>query len=123
MGLADALVRALTAGHALVVSVELSSLSSQVEAPTTVDMLANLLFGDAAAAVIISPNSAGCGPEIVAAGRSLWPESLDQLGVRSIVHSRRGRQAAFLRTPPEHRTGAHPLARLLGERAHYVAGA
>jgi alkylresorcinol/alkylpyrone synthase len=82
IGLADTLLRPPTTGNALVVSVELSSLSGQVEAPTTVDMLANLLFGDAAAAVVVSADNAGRGPEIVAAGTRLWPQSLDQLGVR-----------------------------------------
>lgn len=82
IGLTEALLRSPTAGHGLVVSLELSSLSGQAERPTVVDMLANLLFGDAAAATVITSGSTGRGPEILAATSCLWPDSLDQLGVR-----------------------------------------
>lgn len=69
-------------GGILVLSVELSSPGVQVAEPSTTDMVANLLFGDAAAGALLSTERPGSGPEILASQSMLWFDSLDQLGMR-----------------------------------------
>jgi len=68
-------------GSALVLSVELSSPGVQIAEPSTTDMVANLLFGDAAASVLLSTERPGSGPEVLASQSTLWQESVDQLGM------------------------------------------
>jgi alkylresorcinol/alkylpyrone synthase len=69
-------------GPALIVSVEPCSLCLQVAEPTASDIMGSILFGDAAAAAIVTDTDGGSGPTIVSAASNLWPASLDQLGMQ-----------------------------------------
>ncbi|HWP66831.1 MAG TPA: type III polyketide synthase [Candidatus Limnocylindria bacterium] len=70
------------AGYALVMSVELCSSCMQTTDLTPSDVIGNILFADAAAAAVVGPSGAARGPEILATGTSLWPETTDALGMR-----------------------------------------
>jgi len=70
------------AGHALVVSIELCSSCMQTTDLAASDVIGNILFADAAAAAVVGRSPDPRGPEILAAGTSLWPETTDALGMR-----------------------------------------
>ncbi len=69
-------------GSVLILSVEISSPGIQIAEPSTTDMVANLLFGDAAAATVLSTEKPGTGPQVLASQSTLWLDSLDHLGMR-----------------------------------------
>lgn len=69
-------------GRALVVTVELCSLSIKSVKPSDSDAIGNVLFGDAAAAVVVGAGASGRGPEIVASASVLWPGTSELLGMR-----------------------------------------
>src|SRR5262249_22877020 len=81
VGLAADLLGAATLGYVLLVSVEVSSPSVQVAEPSMTDMIANLLFGDGAVGVVLTNQTTGAGPLIVASQSVLLPASLDHLGM------------------------------------------
>ena len=81
LGLATALVRPNADGCALIVSVEPCSLCLQVAEPTPSDVMGSILFGDAAAAAVLTAAEGASGPAILSSASALWPDSLDQLGM------------------------------------------
>lgn len=82
VGLAADLLGATSSGYVLLVSVEVSSPSLQVAEPSMTDMIANLLFGDGAVGVVLTNQTTGAGPLVVASQSVLLPDSLDHLGMR-----------------------------------------
>jgi len=82
LGLATALLEPRADGCALVVSVEPCSLCLQVAEPTPSDVMGSILFGDAAAAAVLTRAAGAPGPAIISSGSTLWPDSLDQLGMQ-----------------------------------------
>lgn len=82
VGLAADLLGSRRAGYVLLVSVEVSSPSVQVAEPSMTDMIANLLFGDGAAGVVLTNQTTGSGPLVVASRSILLPDSLGHLGMR-----------------------------------------
>jgi alkylresorcinol/alkylpyrone synthase len=81
IGLAADLLR-VHRGHALITSIELCSSCLQTRDLVPSDVIGNILFGDAGAAVLIGPSMARVGPEILASGTVLWPGTTDALGMR-----------------------------------------
>jgi alkylresorcinol/alkylpyrone synthase len=81
VGLAETLAGRV-GGTALVVSVELCSLSVKTRMPNDTDAIGNILFGDAAAAAVVSGAGLGLGPEIVATRSTIWPGTTEMLGMR-----------------------------------------
>jgi alkylresorcinol/alkylpyrone synthase len=81
VALATTLLTQTGSGTALVVSVELSTLGMQIAEPSTTDMFANLLFGDGAAAAVLSAERSPRGVEIIASQSVLWPDAIDHLGM------------------------------------------
>lgn len=82
LAMAAALVTSTSCPAALLVSVELCSLCAQTAAPSDAEAIGNLLFGDAAAAVVVSGETRGRGPEVIASRSVLWPNSTEMLGMR-----------------------------------------
>ena len=82
LGLANALNGREADGCVLVVSVEPCSLCLQVAEPTPSDVMGSILFGDAAAAAVLTGVAGASGPAIISSGSALWPDSFDQLGMR-----------------------------------------
>ena len=82
LGLATALHGPRADGCALVVSVEPCSLCLQTANPTSGDVMGSILFGDAAAAAVLTGAAGASGPAIISSGSMLWPDSLDQLGMQ-----------------------------------------
>jgi alkylresorcinol/alkylpyrone synthase len=81
VGLAAEMLGGRSQNSILVVSVELSSPGLQSVDPSMTDMVANLLFGDAAAAVVLTTQASGRGPQVLASQSALWSDSLDHLGM------------------------------------------
>ena len=79
---ADLLGTTTRSGYVLLVSVEVSSPSLQAAEPSMTDMIANLLFGDGAVGVVLTNQTTGAGPVVVASQSVLLPASLDHLGMR-----------------------------------------
>ncbi|MBR7832534.1 type III polyketide synthase [Actinospica durhamensis] len=72
-------------GHtAVLLAVELCSLSLPLVRPATADLVASALFGDGAAALVARGGmvAAGPGPRVVASVSEVCPDSLDALGWR-----------------------------------------
>lgn len=69
-------------GSVLILSVELSSPGVQIAEPSMTDMVANLLFGDAAAGTVLSTEKPGTGPQVLASQSTFWLDSLDHIGMR-----------------------------------------
>jgi len=82
LGLAAELLRPGEAQVALVTSVELCSLCLQVAEPSPADVVGAILFGDGAAAAVIAAEPSGRGPELLASRSVLWPDTMDELGMR-----------------------------------------
>ncbi len=80
IGMAAELLR-VHPGHALVISIELCSSCMQTQDVAPSDAIGNILFADAAGAVIIGPRTHRSGPEILATRTVLWPETTDALGM------------------------------------------
>lgn len=79
VGLAAQLLRHAAHGHVLIVSVELCSLCLQAAEPSPADLMGSLLFGDGAAAAVVSAGARAGGPEILASRSVLLPDSEDVL--------------------------------------------
>ncbi len=74
-------------GVAVLVAVELCSLTVQRDDPSLANLVASGLFGDGAAAVVaVGANRAEPGPEVVAARGRLYPDSEDVMGWRIGAH-------------------------------------
>lgn len=82
LGLAADLLGHGGARTALVLSVELCSLCLQTTEPRAADVVGALLFGDGAAAAVVRADDAPGGLEVAGAASALWPDSLDELGMR-----------------------------------------
>jgi alkylresorcinol/alkylpyrone synthase len=78
---ASEFVRA-TGKPALLVAVELSSLTFQANDVSRPNLIATSLFADGAAAVVIGPNDSGpsSGPSIVGGSSTLWDDTEDVMG-------------------------------------------
>jgi alkylresorcinol/alkylpyrone synthase len=78
IGLAARLIEsAQGAKTVLVVSVELPSLWLQLAEPSIQDIVASAVFGDGAAAVVVSSDSPPQGFEVLASHAELWSDSLE----------------------------------------------
>ena len=74
-------VRAFPRQRALLVCVELCSLTFQFDDLSKRNLIAASLFGDGAAAVLVEGDAlGGSGPEVVATQSTLFPDSLDLMG-------------------------------------------
>jgi alkylresorcinol/alkylpyrone synthase len=74
-------VRAFPGHRALLVCVELCSLTFQFDDRSKRNLVAASLFGDGAAAVVLEGDALGTnGPEVVATESTLFPDSLDLMG-------------------------------------------
>jgi alkylresorcinol/alkylpyrone synthase len=82
LGIASRMLASASNGCVLVVSVEPCSLCLQILEPAADDMMGGMLFGDGAAAAVVSRSTAGPGVGVVAGTSVLWPDSLDKLGMR-----------------------------------------
>jgi alkylresorcinol/alkylpyrone synthase len=69
-------------GAIVLLSVELCSLSIRTHEQSDSDAIGNLLFGDAAAAAVVSNGTSGAGPELLAAGTAIWPGTTGLLGMQ-----------------------------------------
>jgi alkylresorcinol/alkylpyrone synthase len=69
-------------GTALVVSVEICSLCLQSRSPSRTDLIASVLFGDGAAAAVLSSSAPSTGPEIVASRSVLLKGSAERVGMQ-----------------------------------------
>lgn len=77
---ADAHLRAYPGARALVVAMELPSLTFRSDDPSPENVVASALFGDGAAAVLLRAGGAAPGVEIVATESCLLPASLGDMG-------------------------------------------
>ena len=82
LGLAERLARADPEKPVLLVVVELSSLAVRPDAATKENIISSALFGDGAAAAVISAAPDASGRTIEASGEHLWPDSLEVMGWR-----------------------------------------
>lgn len=98
MGLsaAERLLRGSENGRALLISVELCSLTFQFHDRSKSNLISLALFGDGAAAVLLE-SGGDTGPEIVDTRSTTWPDELDAMGW-SILDE--GLQVVFSRRIP-----------------------
>ena len=82
LALAERLARADPDRPVLLVIVELSTLASRPDAPSKENIISIALFGDGAAAAVISATPDAQGRAIEGSGEHLWPDSLDVMGWR-----------------------------------------
>jgi alkylresorcinol/alkylpyrone synthase len=82
LALAERLARADPDKPVLLVIVELSTLAARPDAPAKENIISTALFGDGAAAAVISAASGVQGRAIETSGEHLWPDSLDVMGWR-----------------------------------------
>ncbi len=82
LGLAERLARADPDRPVLLVIVELSTLASRPDAPSKENIISIALFGDGAAAAVISAEPGVVGRSIEGSGEHLWPDSLEVMGWR-----------------------------------------
>jgi alkylresorcinol/alkylpyrone synthase len=80
LALAARLATADPGSNVLLVVVETCTLSFRDDALTKSNIVATALFGDGAAALIVTTTAGRSGPRIVAAGEHLWPDTLDIMG-------------------------------------------
>jgi alkylresorcinol/alkylpyrone synthase len=80
LALAADFVRARPGTVALVVSTELCSLTFQPEDTSWQNVVAAMLFGDAAAAAVVTDGAQRAGPALLAARSHLFPNTLDYMG-------------------------------------------
>lgn len=81
LALAAQLSQAAPAARVLVVSVELPSLSFPGAEPSPTDVIAAMQFGDGAAAAVVASGATQRGPEVLAAGSVLFPDTIERDGV------------------------------------------
>jgi alkylresorcinol/alkylpyrone synthase len=73
-------LRAYPDATVLVVAVELPSLTFQRHDTSQANLISSILFGDGAAAAIVTGNQGAKGPQIVRTESHLFPNSLDAMG-------------------------------------------
>jgi alkylresorcinol/alkylpyrone synthase len=81
MTLAADLVQSASVRNALIFTVEICSLSLQTVEPSVADVVGGILFGDAAAAAVVTEEG-GAFPRILHRQSVLWPGTLEELGMR-----------------------------------------
>ncbi len=82
LGLAERLARAAPERPVLLVVVELSTLAVRPDAASKENIISSALFGDGAAAAVISASPGAGGRVLEGSGEHLWPDSLDVMGWR-----------------------------------------
>jgi alkylresorcinol/alkylpyrone synthase len=82
LALAERLARADPDKPVLLVIVELSSLAARPDLPSKESIISTALFGDGAAAAVISAAPGAKGRAIEGSAEHLWPDSLDVMGWR-----------------------------------------
>ena len=82
LALAERLARADPDKPVLLVIVELSTLAARPDMPSKESIISTALFGDGAAAAVISAAPGAKGRAIEGSDEHLWPESLDVMGWR-----------------------------------------
>jgi alkylresorcinol/alkylpyrone synthase len=95
LGYAHDYIKAYPNARVLLVAVELCGLTFHFGDFSTSNFVAVALFGDGAAAVIISGE--GEGPEIIAHKSTIWPDSLDVMGWNIVDE---GLQVVFAKSIP-----------------------
>src|SRR6266576_5410532 len=80
LGRASDYLQSRTDGNVLILSVELPSLTFQRKDISQANLISSILFGDGAAAVIISRNESATGPRILASETYTFPDSLGAMG-------------------------------------------
>jgi len=80
LGRASDYLQSRTDGNALIISVELPSLTFQRKDISQANLISSILFGDGAAAVIISNKNSTPGPRILVSETYTFPDSLDAMG-------------------------------------------
>jgi alkylresorcinol/alkylpyrone synthase len=80
LGRAADFLRAEPGGNVLIVAVELPSLTFQRKDISQANLISSILFGDGAAAVLVSGNSAARGPKILVSETYTFPDSLGAMG-------------------------------------------
>ncbi len=80
LGYAADHLRAHPGGHALVVAVELPSLTFQRRDVSQANLISSILFGDGAAATVLSGDRETRGPRIARTESHLFPDSLGAMG-------------------------------------------
>lgn len=81
LALAARLAAAESGARALVVCLELCSVSFRLERPSKADIVATALFGDGAAAAVLQAGAGGFA-QLVGAAEHTWPDTLDIMGWR-----------------------------------------
>jgi len=79
LAIAERLAVAAPGSVVLLVAVEVCTLAFRADELTKSNIIATALFGDGAAAAIVSTEG-GEGPRILASGEHLWPETIDIMG-------------------------------------------
>ncbi len=79
LGIAARLAEAAPGSVVLLVTVELCSLSFRLDRPTKANIVATALFGDGAAAAVLSTRAGGLA-DVAAGGQHTWPGTLDIMG-------------------------------------------
>ncbi len=82
LGLAERLARAEPERPVLLVVVELSTLAVRADAATKENIISSALFGDGAAAAVVSAAPDAQGRALEGSGEHLWPDSLEVMGWR-----------------------------------------
>ena len=82
LGLAERLARAEPDRPVLLVIVELSTLAVRPDAASKENIISSALFGDGAAAAVVSAAPDARGRVLEGSGEHLWPDSLDVMGWR-----------------------------------------
>src|SRR5205809_5185315 len=80
LGRAADFLKAEPGGNVLIIAVELPSLTFQRKDISQANLISSILFGDGAAAVIISRNESAAGPRILASETYTFPDSLGAMG-------------------------------------------
>jgi alkylresorcinol/alkylpyrone synthase len=80
IGRASDYLQAYPGGNVLVISVELPSLTFQRKDISQANLISSILFGDGAAAVIVSSSQKGSNPRILTSETYTFPDSLEAMG-------------------------------------------
>jgi alkylresorcinol/alkylpyrone synthase len=82
LALASRLARADPGSKVLLVCVELCSLAFRLDEPTKTDIISTAIFGDGAAACVLSSRGEGFA-RVTGSGEHTWPDTLDIMGWRA----------------------------------------
>ena len=80
IGRASDFLQAYPGGNVLVLAVELPSLTFQRKDISQANLISSILFGDGAAAVIVSGKQVGRSPRVLTSETYTFPDSLDAMG-------------------------------------------